>query len=139
MPDICPHCQQPIRKPKVLKLAASVDTSAMSTAEVFAYYKRTDRLETLRFWCRNLGSWVSPELRAGFDAFLATVESVKVSAAAFDGQMNALRAAWRREANARDLQATIDAGHLYDHVTGRWTALETIAAVEAVFEQEAAS
>lgn len=137
MPDICPHCQQAIRKPKAPRLVASVDTATMTDAELFAYYKKTDRIETLRFWLRHL-EHCSQELKDAFTAFAFIAQNTKLTPPAFDRQFETLKGMWRRESNARELAAHLAAGDVYEPETARWRSVQDILSADPVAESEVA-
>ena len=101
MAECCPHCHRPMPKPrKAPELVSVLDTSQMSDAEVFKHYKRTERIETLKFWIANTRSY--PEVNAAFTAMFATVSSLPIKPADFDRQMRQLQAEWRRQSNVRE-------------------------------------
>ena len=121
---ICPHCQQTIkapRKPKGPELIHG-DTSQMTDAEVFAYYKRTAPLEDLRFMLRN--ARMSERLRGACLALEAAATVTTVSPAAFKAQYLRLQAEWRIERNAADLADHIANGDRYDPTLARWEQVE---------------
>lgn len=131
MPELCPHCQQPIRKPRARSTGVDpVDTSAMSDTELFKHYKRTDRLETLRFWIANTDAY--PAIQLALKAFCRFTVDVPIPPAEFDRRFNAIKADWRRESNRREYQAHIDAGEFL--ISEQWIRREDVVIVPVVFE-----
>lgn len=135
MRDCCPTCHRPLSTPKRPILVAPVNTAQMSDAELYAHYKKTDRIETLRFWIRNAVS-MSPELRSGFEAFYASVQTITITPQAFEREFLNLRSTWRRERDAAERQALIDAGYVYDRQLSRFVAPDDVVIVPTVFEDE---
>lgn len=137
MPEICPHCHQPIKpaKPRKPALVHAVNVDAMTDAELYAYRKKTAPLEDLKFWLRN--AIMSAQLRAGFEALQIAANQTTIPRADFYRQLCALQAVWRKESNARDRQAHIDAGDIFEPQYSRWTPREDVTVIETVFEQTA--
>jgi len=57
----CPTCGRALPKPKVRTADPAVNLKDLTTAELYAYYKRTALIEDLRFLLRVR---MSPDLRA---------------------------------------------------------------------------
>ena len=108
MSETCPTCHQSIRKAKPRLAVSTPEPSTLTDSELFAHYKKTDRIETLRFWLRH--AMMSDELRQAFQAFTFAMQHMTIKPASFDQSFNALRAMWRRESNARERQQHIEAG-----------------------------
>lgn len=116
MPETCPHCNQTIRKANKPRLIPSADPALMSEAEMRQHYKRTDRLETLKFWIRQTAQY--PDIRAALEAFSLSVQNLTIKPADFDRQFEAIKGNWRRQSNAREHQRHIEAGHVLS--SGHW-------------------
>jgi hypothetical protein len=98
MSNICPCCNQTIRKPRALKAAAPVvvDTAAMSNAELFAHYKRTSPLGDVEFFIRTANG--SPAVMARAESLRADIVSGAVKARGdILSRLSAIQDAWRRE------------------------------------------
>ena len=92
--QICACCGQTIKAIKPSDIAPR-DTSTMSDAEVFAYYKRIAPLEDVRFWIKN--ARMSAALRDRFIALELTGNLAKIKR-----ELPALQAEWRKESNVRE-------------------------------------
>lgn len=85
MKPCCHACGRALPKPKIAAVPSiDVDTSTLTDAELFSYYKRTSLAEDLRFILRRQ---LSTELRARLET-IATPTARDLSA---------IRGAWRTE------------------------------------------
>jgi hypothetical protein len=98
----CPSCGRPTRRPRqTLQPADSapvVDSSRLSTVELFKHFKRTAPLEDLRFFLRH--ARLSPDLRADGDTLLAAgcrETGGALSRSDWYRRLTALQDRWRRE------------------------------------------
>lgn len=132
MPN-CPHCNRPMPKPKIagqIRAVQSSDTSTMSEAAMRAYFKRTNRQESIR--CKLRLSSISPELRAAYIALQAADECTTIQESAFWKQYHALGARLRGEFAQQDRAIRAAAGHRLNsdgvwmmpdpELPGEWTA-----------------
>jgi hypothetical protein len=100
----CPSCGRPIRQPRQNHPSAEpapVDTSRMSDADVYRYYRRTAPIEDLRFFLRH--AHLSPELRTDADALLALGcldTGGALSRLDWYRRLTALQDRWRRDTAA---------------------------------------
>lgn len=99
MSNICPCCNQTIRKPRASKATAPVvvvDTAAMSNAELFAYYKKTSPLGDVEFFIRTANG--SPDVMSRAESLRSDIVSgaVKVRGDILS-RLSALQDTWRRE------------------------------------------
>ena len=95
---LCPHCGksiEPVKRAKPPADVGSVDTSKMTNAELFAYYKKTGPLEDVRFFIRT--GILSPAVRAGAEALEAAILELKPARAEIFRQLGNLQDRWRRE------------------------------------------
>lgn len=111
----CTCCGQTIKAPKTAREVLPLDTSAMTDTQLFAYYKRTAPVEDIRFWIGH--ATMSDALLSRFVALSDTGETARIKR-----ELPALQAEWRREANARERQAHLDAGDVL--VDGFWTSVD---------------
>ena len=97
----CPTCGRPMRRPRPHQPVAEpapVDTSRMSDAEVYRYYRRTAPVEDLQFFLRH--ARLSPELRAAGEALLAVGcrdAGGTLSRSEWYRRLTALQDRWRRD------------------------------------------
>lgn len=90
---ICAHCGQTIKKAKVALAAVPTDTAAMTTAQLYAHYKKTAPAGDVAFM---LGKTLTPSLRAKLEALAAAT----LPRAEFYRVYESLQAEWRRDSNA---------------------------------------
>ncbi len=96
----CPTCGRALPKPKAS--APPADLSAMTTAERFAYFKKTAPVEDVRFALRA-GVKMSPALRDDWQALLGLAPTL--ARGETYRRLTALQARWRIEDNARPIPA----------------------------------
>ena len=89
----CPSCGRRLRTKQ--PLAVATDTTTLTTAQLYAFYKQTSAMEDLKFLLR-VGP-LSAELRARAEAISTPTAR----------DMTALRTAWRIERQAAELAASI--------------------------------
>lgn len=100
MANCCPTCGRKLATTKPTPAAQPTDTAELSTADLYAHYKRTAPLEDVRFMLR-IGS-LSPAVRAGFEALELAILHTKPTRQAIYKEYGRLQAAWRADSNARD-------------------------------------
>ncbi len=116
----------PPATPAPARPTLAADTSMMSEAELRKHYKRTDKIETLKFWAavalrtaERGGSRFSHRqaIAQGLAALLATVQNVTTTPASFDRQFESLKADWRHAMIELEREERIAAGWTYsgDH------------------------
>lgn len=103
----CPSCGRPMRRPRQnhpVAEPAPVDTSRMSDAELYRYYRRTAPVEDLRFFLRH--ARLSPALRADGEALLGVGcrdTGGALARSAWYRRLTVLQDRWRRDTAAVEL------------------------------------
>ncbi len=108
---ICQCCGQTIKARKI-DTSTPVDTATLTDTQLYAYYKRTAPFEDIAFWIAR--AQMSDALRARFVALADTGNAQRIKR-----KLPSLQAQWRRESNAREFQAHLDAGDVL--VGEHWT------------------
>lgn len=96
--QICSCCGQTIKTPKAA-IVQTVDTSSMSTDQLYAHYKKTAPVEDARFFLAHC-STLTPEMRAELETLIGRPPA----RAEFYRRYRAVQDAWRMLRNERERQ-----------------------------------
>lgn len=91
-------------RPKPAPVVATVDTAALSTADLFKHYQKTGPLEDVRFWLKH--ARMSAGLRFAFEVLEASIVELKIrDRKTILRELCSLQQMWRAEANRRQWAA----------------------------------
>ena len=99
----CPTCGRRYVVKRPAPAGTPVDLAALSTSQLYAYYKRTALVEDVRFALR-IGADLPADLAIGWTALLADVEAGRVKGTEAYRQLAILQDAWGRLRNATELE-----------------------------------